>query len=209
MGIATFVRNISSAQRDPRFGKVEQRLYRVVPPVTWQDYDEEGELREHKADFVVVSASNVPPPFGGPETYIFPHSGKPGEDEPLSMTELPGSFKGSLDHAKALKYAGYKIAAAIPQGLDGDGNGEPPLAWGRRAATGSARVTRGELRAAKEAAEQAKVQAEAAWRQASYAGYTRAQAQQAAERARALDEAAAALSARYKALRRPQDRRPA
>jgi hypothetical protein len=199
MGIATFVRNIDSGQRDPRFGKVEQRLYRVIPPVTWQDHDEEGQLREHRADYVIVSASQVPRPFGGPETYIFPHSGKSGDDEPLSYGELPGSFKGALDHERALQGAGYKIAKAIPQGLDGNGDGEPPLAWGRRGA--AVRATRAELRAAREAAEHAKAQAEAAWRQSSYAGYTRAQSQQAAERARELDEAASVLSAKYKALR--------
>lgn len=54
-------------------------------------------------DYVVVSAAVAM--FSGPETYIF------GTDENGDRTdfgELPGSFRGALDHEAALKGAGYK-----------------------------------------------------------------------------------------------------
>jgi hypothetical protein len=58
----------------------------------------------NKYEYVVVSAVDVP--FSGPETYIF------GADENGGITdwmELPGSFRGDLDHEEALKGAGYTV----------------------------------------------------------------------------------------------------
>ena len=52
---------------------------------------------------VVVSAANVP--FSGPETFIFGGTNEKGEVE---WKELTGSFKGDLDHARALRDAGYE-----------------------------------------------------------------------------------------------------
>jgi hypothetical protein len=55
-------------------------------------------------DLVVVSA--VDNPFSGPETYIF------GVDENgaiVDWMELPGSFRGALDHNEALEGAGYTV----------------------------------------------------------------------------------------------------
>jgi hypothetical protein len=71
-----------------------QKLYKLDPP-----------LDEHR--FVVVSAAVAP--YSGPETYIFP------ADERGNITdwlELDGSFRGALDHEKALAGAGYEIALA-------------------------------------------------------------------------------------------------
>src|SRR5678810_1244150 len=48
--------------------------------------------------FVVVSATSLM--FSGPETFIF-HADQDGEV--ISWSELEGSFKGSLDHQKALE----------------------------------------------------------------------------------------------------------
>jgi hypothetical protein len=63
-------------------------------------------LDGHK--FVIVSA--VDAMFSGPETYIFPAVAK-GEDwEASDMGELDGSFRGDLNHAEALRNAGYEIA---------------------------------------------------------------------------------------------------
>lgn len=54
-------------------------------------------------EYVIVSDIDN---FAGIETYVFP------ADEKGRITdwgELPCSFKGGRDHAKALDYAGYKI----------------------------------------------------------------------------------------------------
>lgn len=70
----------------------DARLYRCEPPLAGHDR-------------VVVSAANVP--FSGPETYIFPAD---AEGKVIDYTELHGSFQGALDHAEALRGAGYEIA---------------------------------------------------------------------------------------------------
>jgi hypothetical protein len=54
-------------------------------------------------EFVIVSATYVAPT--GPETYIF------ASDKKGNITdwgELDGSFRGDLDHAEALRLAGYE-----------------------------------------------------------------------------------------------------
>lgn len=71
----------------------DARLYRVDPPMTYDD--------DKKTNYVVVSAVNVPP--YGPETYIFPATRL---GEVLDWLELPGSFRGALDHTRALEGAG-------------------------------------------------------------------------------------------------------
>jgi hypothetical protein len=71
------------------------------------------ELSEPIADFggtkksshVVVSAVSV---MGEPETYIFPCD---ADGNITSWGELPGSFKGGLDHAEALRGAGYEVVS--------------------------------------------------------------------------------------------------
>ena len=77
----------------------DARLYHLSAPVTYYDGD-----TEQKSDYVVVSATMVP--YSGPETYIFP------ADETgaiLNWCELNGSFRGGLDHERALTEAGYAI----------------------------------------------------------------------------------------------------
>lgn len=74
-------------------GFTNMRLYRCEPG---------GKLPEH----VVVSAINVP--FTGPETYIF-EANKNGTI--TQWGELYGSFRGGLDHEKALRDAGYEVAS--------------------------------------------------------------------------------------------------
>lgn len=81
----------------------DQRCYRLEPPMAYQDWTKSGASRF--ARYVVVSAVSVP--FSGPETYIF-RSDRHGNV--TRWNELPGSFRGSLDHAQALAYAGYAIA---------------------------------------------------------------------------------------------------
>lgn len=88
------------------------RIYELTPPMV-RLVDAECPTCKHDtlaatADVthVVVSANNVP--FGGPETYIFPSDADGNVEDWL---ELPGSFKGGMDHAEALANAGYEVTA--------------------------------------------------------------------------------------------------
>lgn len=87
---ATLIENLAGWRGDAR-------LYRVDPPMTYDD--------DKKTNYVVVSAAVVI--FSGPETYIFPAT-RLGEI--LDWLELPGSFRGGLDHARALEVAGYSLS---------------------------------------------------------------------------------------------------
>lgn len=71
-------------------------LYRVSPAM--RTYDE-----REAYEYVVVSATFV---SGKPETYIF---GSDEDGEVLNWLELPGSFRGGLDHEVALNGAGYRV----------------------------------------------------------------------------------------------------
>jgi hypothetical protein len=95
--IAWFVKNLDDYSGDAR-------LYELDEPIHWQMW-KDGEEVVRQALYVVVSATVVM--FSGPETYIFP-ANKDGEV--LNWIDLEGSFQGALDHAKALRRAGYKIA---------------------------------------------------------------------------------------------------
>jgi hypothetical protein len=90
-GKATKIRDVETMK-----AAIFQALYRVDPPVV---YDEDKET-----DHVIVSASVVP--VSGPETYIFPAD---SEGNILDWAELEGSFRGDLDHTRALIGAGYVI----------------------------------------------------------------------------------------------------
>ncbi len=80
------------------------RLYRVEPPTQYNTYDDNDEQVSRSTEFVVVSAANAM--FSGPETYIFPAN---VDGDVIDWLELEGSFKGALDHEKALSRAGYTI----------------------------------------------------------------------------------------------------
>jgi hypothetical protein len=84
--------------------KGNARMYSLDVPIkykTWQG-DEE---REFETNFVIVSAivDNI---TGVPETYIFPTN---VIGRVLDWGELDGSYRGGLDHAEALRNAGYEI----------------------------------------------------------------------------------------------------
>ena len=66
-------------------------LYRVEPMIAGHRW-------------IVVSA--VDAMLSGPETYIFP-ANKRGEV--TDWCEMEGSFRGALDHARALRNIGYRI----------------------------------------------------------------------------------------------------
>lgn len=92
--VATFVTKAKKMRGDAA-------CYRLSPPMV--DTDWRGTEAHH--EYVIVSANDVM--FSGPETYIFPG------DEEGNVTdwgELPGSFKGDLDHERALSGAGYVLA---------------------------------------------------------------------------------------------------
>ena len=80
-------------------------LYKLSEPLHYLDWDEDGNEVEMAALYVVISAANVI--FSGPETYIFPSNRK---GEVVSWGELPGSYRGGLDHHEALRGAGYEAA---------------------------------------------------------------------------------------------------
>ena len=73
-----------------------QRLYRLSVPM--KNYKDES------FDYVMMSGVYVP--CSGPETYIF---GADAEGNVLHWGELDGSFRGDIDHARALRGAGYAV----------------------------------------------------------------------------------------------------
>lgn len=95
---AAFVRRLSR-------GAGEMRLYRLSVPLPSNrgvDADAPHAHYEH----VVVSATVVP--YSGPETYIF---GADSAGKIIDWAELSGSYRGGLDHAEALRGAGYEVTA--------------------------------------------------------------------------------------------------
>lgn len=81
-------------------------LFKVEPPTEYEKwlYEQGSKTDTRHTEYVMVSAAA---PMGQPETYIFPAD---AEGEVLDWGELPGSFKGGLDHEQALRNAGYEIA---------------------------------------------------------------------------------------------------
>lgn len=71
----------------------EAKLYHLSEPLAGHQW-------------VIVSATVA---FSsGPETYIF---GATPEGDVFNWGELPGSYRGGLDHAEALRGAGYEVTA--------------------------------------------------------------------------------------------------
>jgi hypothetical protein len=69
----------------------DARLYKLSPPLKG-------------ARHVIVSAVNAM--YSGDETYIFKAD---AEGQITDWLEMEGSFKGGLDHEKALRGAGYEV----------------------------------------------------------------------------------------------------
>lgn len=93
---AKFVKRLEGFQGDAR-------LYHLSEPVGY-DFDFETDAFRHETEYVVSSAAVT---YDGPETYLFPADSK---GKVLDWGELPGSFRGSLDHEKALDKAGFSLA---------------------------------------------------------------------------------------------------
>lgn len=83
MNTARFIKDVRAG------GAAHWKLYKLTPPLDGNDY-------------VIVSAANVF--FSGPETYIFPAN---EHGDVTDWCELEGSFRGALDHRRALLGAGY------------------------------------------------------------------------------------------------------
>lgn len=81
-------------QRTAKDKAIQQRVYQLDPPLSGHEY-------------VVVSAAIVP--LSGPETYIFPSD---AAGTVTAWGELDGSYRGGLDHAEAMRRAGYEIGGA-------------------------------------------------------------------------------------------------
>jgi hypothetical protein len=96
MKVATEIRKLEGFQGDAR-------LFKLSEPVTY-DYDYETKQDRKSTNYVVVSAVNAM--FSGPETYIFPAD---EQGEIVNWSEMDGSYKGELDHARALRDAGYEV----------------------------------------------------------------------------------------------------
>lgn len=79
----------------------DARLYELSEPVEYEDLDED---RTDVTKFVIVSATVAS--FSGPETYVFPAT---EDGEVINFLELPGSFRGGLDHKAALVGAGFTV----------------------------------------------------------------------------------------------------
>jgi len=90
---ATFVATFG----EPQF-RGKAKLYKLTPGISYPDC---GARYNH----VIVSAADVP--FDGPETFIFPAN---EDGSVICWRELPGSFRGKLNHEWALRRAGYDIA---------------------------------------------------------------------------------------------------
>ena len=74
-----------------------QLLWNVHPPVRYGCDYENDDAPEGETAYVVTSATNVM--FTGTETYIFPCT---ETGEILDWSELPGSFRGGLNHERAI-----------------------------------------------------------------------------------------------------------
>lgn len=77
----------------------DARLYRVEPEVAYSTLENE----EPFSNYVVVSGVDN---IYACETYIFPADER---GHVLDWGELPGSFRGYIDHEEALNYAGYEV----------------------------------------------------------------------------------------------------
>jgi hypothetical protein len=100
----------------------DQKFYRLEPPFQYQEW---SGAKTETYEWVCVSAvslgrytgsrdgfvlaSIIDPITADGETYIFPADvTADGGAEVTSWGELPGSFKGDLDHDRALRNMGYE-----------------------------------------------------------------------------------------------------
>jgi hypothetical protein len=95
---AQFVKDIGVSGGNRVSTDRSQKLWRLDTPYEY----EPGEKTEH----VVTSTASV---FGRPETYIFPAD---ADGHVTDWGELPGSYKGDLDHDTAIEGFLDEVGAA-------------------------------------------------------------------------------------------------
>ena len=76
-------------------------LFRLEPPHKTEPWPDSEKPKSYK--YVIVSAVVA---YSGPETYIFPANAK---GEVTDWVEMPGSYRGGLNHEAALANAGYTV----------------------------------------------------------------------------------------------------
>ncbi len=86
---ATFVRDLPVTRTG-----ATQKLWKLDEPYILTDWDDNP---TGTTEYVITSAVNAL--FDGPETYVFPAN---ETGEPTSWGELDGSFRGALDHDRAI-----------------------------------------------------------------------------------------------------------
>jgi len=94
MSTATKIRKLTDWKGDAA-------LYRLDPPLEGNEYVvvSAADMRGRSSFFDMPEVMKI-------ETYIF---GATEDGEVADYMELPGSMKGTLDHAEALRDAGYEI----------------------------------------------------------------------------------------------------
>jgi hypothetical protein len=85
------------------------KLYKLSEKVPYGSLFDELDTPEGETEFVVVSACHAI--FSGPETYIFPAN---EEGEVINWGELPGSYRGDLNHDAALIKMGFEPTGWTP-----------------------------------------------------------------------------------------------
>lgn len=90
----------------PAYGRWtgDARQYRLSAPARFGWREDDSGVTEH----VIVSATHAM--YTGPETYIFPAD---AEGNLLEWSEMEGSYRGGLDHAEALRRAGYVVLEEV------------------------------------------------------------------------------------------------
>ena len=84
-----FIKNLSG----PWIG--DARLYKLSKSIKFHKFD-----KEKNTNYIIISSVELLIPYNTKETYIFPADSNANI---LSWTELPGSYRGALDHEKAIK----------------------------------------------------------------------------------------------------------
>ena len=85
------------------WGTGDVRLYELSEPVEYVEPWKYDDPPVKLTKFVAVSAAIA---YSGPETLIFPSD---ENGEVIDWGELDGSFQGGMDHAEALKRAGFEL----------------------------------------------------------------------------------------------------
>lgn len=99
---ATFVRKLDGGWHDARLYELSEPI-----PVGWPPFDDDEPDERPFTNFVIVSAIANAFDHGGPETLSFAAD---AEGNVLSWADGPGSQRGTTDHERVIRDAGWEIA---------------------------------------------------------------------------------------------------